>query len=172
AVRGFLAAAGVEHAPGTRPGETVATVPGERRRSVTVSLLAGAHTLSAAVFVCRRPEDDPAAVHDLLLRRNARLPGVAFAVDRAGDVYLVGRVPAAAVLGPAAEEVLDALLGALVRTVEESFDEILARGFATAIRAEHAWRTARGLPADNLAAFRHVLDVPDVPDVPDGPDEP
>jgi D-inositol-3-phosphate glycosyltransferase len=158
AVRGFLDAAGVEHVPGTRPGEVVASVPGERRRSVTVSLLAGSHTLSAAVFVCRRPEDDPAAVHDLLLRRNARLPGVAFAVDRPGDVYLVGRVPVAALLGPAADDVLDSLLGALVRTVEESFDEILARGFASAIRAEHAWRTARGLPADNLAAFHHVLD--------------
>jgi hypothetical protein len=159
AVRRFLDTTGVEHAPGARPGEVVAAVPGERRRSVTVSLLAGGHTLSAAAFVCRRPEDDPAAVHDLLLRRNARLPGVAFAVDRLGDVYLVGRVPVAALLGPGAEQVLDALLGALVRTVEESFDEILARGFASAIRAEHAWRVSRGLPTDNLAAFRHVLDT-------------
>ncbi len=158
AVVRFLADAGVEHTSGTRPGEVVAAVPGERRRSVTVSLLAGTHTLSAAAFVCRRPEDDPGAVHDLLLRRNARLPGVAFAVDRVGDVYLVGRVPVSAVLGPAGEDVLDSLLGAVVRTVEESFDEILARGFASAIRAEHAWRTARGLPTDNLAAFRHVLD--------------
>lgn len=165
AVRRFLDAAGVDHTPGTRPGEVVASVPGERRKSIAVSFLAGAHSVSASSFVSRRPEDDPAAVHDWLLRRNARLPGVAFAVDRQGDVYLVGRVPAVAVAGTRGGDVLDDLLGAVVRTVEESFDEVLSRGFASAIRAEHAWRVARGLPTDNLAAFARLLDE----DPPAGP---
>jgi D-inositol-3-phosphate glycosyltransferase len=158
AVRRFLDAAGVDHTPGARPGEVVATVPGERRRSIVVSFLAGAHSVSASSFVCRRPEDDPSSVHAWLLRRNARLPGIAFAIDAHGDIHLVGRVPSAAVAGPSAQAVLDDLLGAVVRTVEDSFDEILARGFATAIRAEHAWRVARGLPTDNLAAFARVVD--------------
>jgi hypothetical protein len=165
AVRRFLDTAGVDHGPGTRPGEVVATVPGERRRSIVVSFLAGAHSVSASSFVCRRPEDDPSSVHAWLLRRNARLPGIAFAVDPHGDIHLVGRVPSAAVAGPSGQAVLDDLLGAVVRTVEDSFDEILARGFATAIRAEHAWRVSRGLPTDNLAAFARIIDG----DRPDGP---
>lgn len=159
-LRRWLDETGIDHESGVRPGEVVARIPGERRLSTTVSVLVGRHSCAVSAFVCRKPDDDPAAVHEWLLRRNARAPGVAFAVDRLGDVYLMGRVPTSAVAGPDGDAVIDDLLGAVSRTVEESFDEILSLGFARAIRAEHAWRVARGLPLDNLAAFGRVLDQP------------
>lgn len=154
AVLAVLAAAGVDHATGRRPGEIVAQLPGEHRLATTVSLLVGAHTVSATAFVCRRPDDDAAGVHEWLLRRNTRLPGVAWAVDDRGDIYLVGRVPLGAVLAAGGERAVDDLLGGMAHTADESFDELLRRGFAAAIDRELQWRLARGLPATNLDALR------------------
>jgi D-inositol-3-phosphate glycosyltransferase len=154
----WLDEAGIAHEPGTRPGEVVAVLPGERRLSTPVSLLVGPHTVSLSAFVCRRPDEAIGDVHDLLLRRNARSAGVAFAVDRLGDIYLTARLATRVLASSSAYSVLDDVLGAVSRTVEETFDTILSVGFASAIRAEHAWRVSRGMPVDNLAAFRRVID--------------
>jgi hypothetical protein len=75
--------------------------------------------------------------------------GVAFAVDKVGDVYLVGRLSLAAVT---AEE-LDRLLGAVLTYADESFNPMLEIGFGSAIRREWEWRVKRGEPLDNLRAF-------------------
>lgn len=157
-VSAHLRAVGIGHVAGVRPGEIVASLPGDHRLVTTTSILVGAHSVSVVAFVCRRPASDAAGVHQWLLGRNARLPGVAFAVDRLGDIYLVGRIPLAAVVAPGGASTFDVLLGALARTADESFDELLRRGFADAIRSEDAWRRSRGLPRDNLAAFGDILD--------------
>ena len=68
-----------------------------------------------------------------------RLYGVAFAVDRLGDIYLDGRLPLSVVED--ADE-LDRLLGAVLTTADESFNTILELGFASSIRKEWEWRTA------------------------------
>ena len=148
-----LAAAGIEHERGGRPGEVVATLPGEHKLRTTVSLLVGDHSLSASAFVVRRPDENHAQVHRWLLRRNARLHGVAFAVDDAGDVYLVGRLPLVGVT----PQTLDALLGAVLDTADSSFDQLLALGFLTSMRREWDWRVSRGESTRNLEAFRHLL---------------
>ena len=154
-----LADAGIDHERGGRPGEVVATLPGEHKLSTTVSLLVGQHSLSASAFVVRHADENHAEVYRWLLRRNARLPGIAFAVDADGDVYLVGRLPLDAVTA----QTLDALLGAILETSDGSFDTLLAIGFLTSMKREWAWRTSRGESTRNLEAFRHLLEEPPPP---------
>ena len=134
------------------PGTFVVTMPGTRKLRTTCSLAVGAHALSVNAFVARHPDENDAGVHRWLLERNARMYGVAFAIDRHGDIYLSGRLPLAAV---SADE-LDRILGAVLEYADNSFNAILERGFATSIRREHAWRVARGEPTHNLDAFRHL----------------
>ncbi|MFX4291551.1 YbjN domain-containing protein [Streptomyces bohaiensis] len=134
------------------PGHYVVTLPGTRKLSTTCSLKVGRHSLSVNAFVIRRPDENHAEVHRWLLERNARLFGVAYAVDPLGDIYLAGRLPLAAVT---AEE-LDRLLGAVLEQADGSFNTLLEKGFISAIRKEYAWRTARGESTRNLDAFRHL----------------
>jgi hypothetical protein len=80
--------------------------------------------------------------------------GVAFAVDAAGDVYLIGRVSRHSIT----PEELDRLLGAVLTYADENFDTMLEIGFGSAIRREWAWRVSRGEPLDNLRAFAHLIE--------------
>ncbi|WP_336922479.1 YbjN domain-containing protein [Aquipuribacter sp. SD81] len=152
-VLAWLDEAGVEHEPGARTGEVVVRLPGEHRLTTTASLLVGDRSLSLSAFVVRRPEEATEQVMRWLLRRNARLRGVAFALDGEGDVYLVARLPLAAVV----PDVLDELLGTVLATADGAFDELLRLGFAGSIRREARWRAERGLDARNLAAFSSLL---------------
>ena len=154
AVLGYLERAGIEHEPGARPGEVVAVLPGERKLRTAVSLLVGDHSLSASAFVVRQAEENHERVYRWLLERNARLPGIAFALDPLGDVYLVGRLPLAAV----DDTTLDALLGSVLEASDSSFNELLALGFLGSMRREWAWRNSRGESTRNLEAFRHLLE--------------
>ena len=156
----WLADAGVDHAEGARPGEVVVQLPGEHKLWTTVSLLLGDHSLSVSAFVVRHADENHEEVYRWLLERNARLPGVAFALDSLGDVYLVGRLPLEAVT----PQTLDRLLGAVLAAADSSFDELLARGFLTSMRREWAWRVSRGESTRNLEAFRHLLEPRRTPD--------
>jgi hypothetical protein len=137
-----------------RDSDTSFTVdlPGEAKQRTVTSLRVGDHTLQVSAFVVRHPDENHEGVYRWLLERNARLAGVAFTVDRAGDVYLVGRLPLAAVT---LDEV-DALLGRVLEAADGSFNTLLELGFASAIRAEWEWRLSRGEPTSNLAAFEHL----------------
>ncbi|HEY6797011.1 MAG TPA: YbjN domain-containing protein [Kineosporiaceae bacterium] len=152
AVRRWLDGAGVEHEPGARAGEFVVQLPGEAKLRTTVSLIVGDRALSASAFVVRRPDENHQELYRWLLARNARLPGIAFALDRLGDVYLVARLPLDAVTA----EHVDELLGAILATADASFNDLLALGFASSIRSEWRWRLARGESTRNLEAFRHL----------------
>jgi hypothetical protein len=153
-LRGWLAESEVEHEPGARPGEFVLQLPGEAKLRTTVSLLVGDRALSASAFVVRQPDENHEAFYRWLLTRNARLPGIAFALDPLGDVYLVGRLPVEAV----SAEAVDELLGALLNVSDSSFNELLALGFRSSIEREWRWRTERGEPTTNLDPFRHLLE--------------
>jgi hypothetical protein len=135
------------------PGHYVVTLPGTRKLSTTCSLVVGSHSLSVNAFVVRRPDENHADVNRWLLERNTRLYGVAFALDRLGDIYLVGRLPLAAVT----PEEIDRVLGTVLEQADGSFNTLLEMGFATAIRKEYAWRTARGESTRNLDAFAHLF---------------
>ncbi len=57
-------------------------------------------------FFCRQPDENHGRFYRYLLERNGRMYGVHFAVDDVGDVYLVGRLPLAAVSTPESDRVL------------------------------------------------------------------
>ena len=103
-------------------------------------LIAGRHSLHVEAFFCRRPDENHDRFYRFLLERNGRTYGVHFAVDQVGDVYLVGRLPLAAV---AAEEI-DRILGCVLSYADDNFDAALELGFASAIRREWAWRAKNG----------------------------
>ncbi len=152
----LLARSGVEHEE-VAPGRFVAVLPGTARLRTTVSLSVADDVLTINAFVCRRPDENLAAVHRWLLQRNASMFALAFAVDRHDDIYLVGRLPVHGLT----EEDLDRLLGSVLQYSDESFNTLLRMGFASAIRREHAWRIARGEPVEHLAAFADVVAVDD-----------
>lgn len=160
-VSGWLAESGLEYEPGSRPGEYVVQLPGEAKLRTAVSLLVGDRALSVSAFVIRNPDENHEHFYRWLLSRNARLPGVAFALDRAGDVFLVGRLPVEGVT----TRTFDELLGAVLTASDSSFNELLSLGFLTSMRREWAWRLDRGESTHNLEAFRHLLtDDGDHPD--------
>jgi hypothetical protein len=138
--------------PSGDPYTCVATLPGTRKLSTTCSLRIGEHTLSVNAFVVRHPDENHEVFYRWLLERNTRLYGVAYAIDKLGDVYLAGRLPLAAVTG----EEVDRLLGAVLTHADEPFNTLLELGFASAIRREWEWRTSRGESTRNLAAFSRL----------------
>jgi hypothetical protein len=151
AIESALAELGVEHER-PEPGHFVVSLPGTRKLSTGCSLLVGDHSLSVNAFVVRSADENHAEVYRWLLERNAKLFGIAFALDRLGDVYLVGRVPLASIT--AAE--VDRLLGAVLDASDSSFNTLLELGFASSIRREWEWRLKRGEPTANLAAFERL----------------
>ncbi|MET7385622.1 YbjN domain-containing protein [Streptomyces sp. NPDC005385] len=137
-------------------GSYVVKLPGTRKLSTTVSLIVGKHSLSLNAFVVRHPDENHAAVHRWLLERNLKLYGVSYAVDSLGDVYLVGKLPLAAVT----PDEVDRLLGSVLEAADGSFNTLLELGFASAIRKEYDWRVSRGESTRNLDAFTHLTERP------------
>jgi hypothetical protein len=140
-------------------GDGVFTVdlPGERKLSTPCRLDVGEHAFGVHAFVARQPDENHERVYRWMLERNLRLFGVAFAVDRTGDIYLDGRLP----LSVVTPTEIDRLLGAVLTYADESFNTILELGFATSIRKEWEWRRSRGESTRNLDAFRGWLERED-----------
>jgi len=153
-VRAYLDDAGIEWELGGRPGEFVVTLPGEKKLRTVASLLVGDRYTSVSAFVVRNPDENHEAFYRHLLRRNLRMPGLAYAVDTSGDVYVKGEVPTAAVDAA----YLDQLFGVVLEAADTPFNELLVLGFLTSMRKEWAWRISRGESTRNLEAFRHLLE--------------
>jgi hypothetical protein len=134
------------------PGHYVVSLPGTRKLSTTCSLVVGDHTLSVNAFVVRSADENHETVYRWLLERNAKLFGIAFALDHLGDVFLVGRLP----LGALTAAEVDRLLGVVLDASDSSFNILLELGFASSIRREWEWRLKRGEPTANLAAFERL----------------
>src|SRR6516164_7831542 len=115
-------------------------------------LIAGRHSLQVEAFFCRQPDENHAAFYRFLLERGARMYGVHFALDRTGDVYLTGRLPLSAV----SEAEIDKILGCVLSYSDETFNEALKIGFASAIKREWAWREKRGESLANLRPFAGI----------------
>ncbi len=141
-------------------GRYFVTLPGTKKLQTNVWLRVNPHALVIEAFVCRRPDEAFEDVFRFLLRRNARLYGVAYTIDQLGDIYLVGKVSHASVT---ADE-LDRLLGQVLEAADGDFNAILELGFATSIQREYEWRVSRGESLANLAAFEHLL-TPTTPEV-------
>jgi hypothetical protein len=132
------------------------TLPGTHKLKTVCNLIVGDHALRVEAFVMRQPDERREELWAWLLQRNARMYGVAFAIDTVGDIYLTGRVSLHAVT----EDELDRLLGAVLTYADESFDTMLEIGFGSAIRREWEWRVSRGESLENLRAFAHLIEAP------------
>ncbi len=125
-------------------------LPGEKRLKTACLLTVGAHAMEIEAFVCRAPEENRDGVYGWLLQRNARMYGVSWAVDSAGDIYLTGRVS----LDSITVDEIDRLLGCVLEYADGAFNILLELGFASSIRREWAWRVKNDQPLANLAAFK------------------
>lgn len=135
------------------PGRFFVTLPGTKKLRTNCWLTVGTHALVVEAFVCRRPDEAHADVYRFLLRRNAKLYGVHYTLDPVGDIYLLGRVG----LERVSADELDRLLGQVLEAADGDFNALLELGFASSIRREWEWRTARGESLANLAAFEHLV---------------
>ncbi|HEY1642581.1 MAG TPA: YbjN domain-containing protein [Streptosporangiaceae bacterium] len=135
-----------------RPGACLVSLRGEHKLATVTWLIAGTHSLHVEAFFCRQPDENHAGFYRFLLERGGRMYGIHFALDPAGDVYLVGRLPLASI---SADEV-DRLLGCVLSYADENFDQALMLGFATSIRKEYQWRVKRGESLANLRAFTRL----------------
>ena len=147
-----LAALDVDHHRRDQ-GQFIVTLPGTKRLQTQCWLLVRDHALFVQAFVCRQPDEEHERVYRFMLQRNARLYGVHYALDRVGDIHLLGRLPPHAV--STAE--LDRVLGQVLEAADGDFNTLLELGFASSIRREHAWRTSHGESTANLRAFEHLF---------------
>lgn len=138
------------------PGAYLVRLEGEHKLATLTWLIAGEHSLQVEAFFCRQPDENHAGFYRFLLERNARMYGVHFALDRTGDVYLTGRLP----LSATSESEIDTLLGCVLTYSDETFNEALRIGFASAILREWAWREKRGESLANLRPFADLVKSP------------
>ena len=129
------------------------TLPGERKLQTHCAIVVGDHSVSINAFVIRKPDENVEAVHEWLLKKNASMYCVAFAINEMGDIYLVGRLPFHSI----SEQELDRVIGAVLQYSDSSFNPLLEIGFSSAIRREWAWRVSRGESLANLKAFEHLI---------------
>jgi Putative bacterial sensory transduction regulator len=152
AIQGALDALGLSYER-PEPSSFLIRLEGEHKLVTMAWLTAGQHSLQVEAFFCRQPDENHAAFYRFLLERSARMYGVHFALDRAGDVYLTGRLP----LSSVSEDDLDTLLGCVLTYSDEAFNEAIKIGFTGAIRREWAWREKRGESLANLRPFASLI---------------
>jgi hypothetical protein len=148
-IAGYLAENEIEHERFDEKSFAVA-LPGQKRLKTACLLTLGRQALEVEAFVMRRPDENAEQVYNYLLQRNARMYAVHWAIDAAGDVYLVGKVP----LGAITPGEVDRILGSVLEYADGTFNTLLELGFGTSIRREWAWRVKRGESLANLQAFR------------------
>lgn len=134
-------------------GRYLVTLPGTARLETPTWLIVTRHALLVGAFVCRQPDEGYRDVYRFMLRRNARLYGVHYALDEVGDIHLVGRIGLHAVT----VDELDRLLGQVLEAADGDFNTLLRLGFAGSIRREWAWRVDRGESLANLKAFESLV---------------
>jgi len=105
--------------------EWVVRVPSSARGHVSVGLRCGERTLSLRAFYMRGPDREHEEVYRRLLRKHLETHAWRFALDDAGDIYLV----AEARLDTLDADVLDQLLGGFATCVDETFESILRAAF-------------------------------------------
>ena len=100
---------------------------GEEKEHITIWLTLGQRTLRYEAYVLPAPQENVAAVYELVLRRNDRLVGAHFAIGIEDAIFLRGELPLAAL----DEAELDRVIGSLYHYVEANFAELIRLAFAS-----------------------------------------
>ncbi len=98
---------------------------GAEKDVIAVWLTLGQRTLAVEAEVMPAPDESTAAIHALMLTRNAALFGLAYAIGPEQGLYLMARVAASAV--DVAE--LDRLCGAVVSEIDDVYPTVMSLGF-------------------------------------------
>lgn len=107
------------------PREWSVRVPSAKRGVVAVAIHARERTLGMRAFFMRGPDRAHVDVFRRILRKNLDMHAWRFALDEAGDLWLVTEAQIS-VLG---YDGLDGLLGLLSTYVDETFESVLRTGF-------------------------------------------
>jgi hypothetical protein len=100
---------------------------GEQKEFITVWFVLGQRTLQFETYVTPAPEENHAEFYEQLLRRNAKLNGVAFAIGVEDAVYLRGQLGVRHIDEPE----LDRILGSLYEYSERFFRPAMRIGYAS-----------------------------------------
>ena len=100
---------------------------GDDKDFITVWLTLGQRTVRYETYVMPAPEENQAAVMEMLLRRNDQLVGAHFSIGQEDAVYLRGEIPDSAV----SDGELDRVLGTVYVAVENNFRALLRLAFAS-----------------------------------------
>ncbi len=99
---------------------------GDEKEFVTVWLTVRQRTLHHEAQVMPAPEVNIEATFEYLLRRNAELYQMRFALGAEDAVYLVGEIPVSSVT----EDELDRIVGSSLAYVDDFFPTAMSIGFA------------------------------------------
>ena len=113
---------------------------GDEKDFVTVWLTVRQRTLHHEAQVMPAPEVNVGETFEYLLRRNADLHQMRFALGSEDAVYLVGEVPVTAVT----EDELDRIVGSSLAYVDDCFPTAMSIGFAGKYRRRRPSGTAFG----------------------------
>lgn len=100
---------------------------GEEREFITVWLTLGQRTLRHETYVLPAPEENAAAINDLVLRQHHQLAGARFSIGPEDALFLVGEVS----MHQVDEIELDQVLGRVYETVERLFPRLVRLAFAS-----------------------------------------
>lgn len=103
---------------------------GEERSFTTIWLTLRERTLHYETYFMPAPEENVAALYEFLLRVNARLFGMRFAIGDEDAIYLVGQMPLSAV----DTDELDRIVGATYAYAEQYFRQAMSLGYASSFR--------------------------------------
>lgn len=123
---------------------------GEWKRTIPVLLELEERHLQVTSLFCGVPDEGHAEVYEILLHRNQRPGPVHFALDDEGDVVMVATVPIVAL----DDRGVDELLGVLLTTADETYNQVLRAGFSSYIEAEQRWRAKNDLPPNPVSDAR------------------
>jgi hypothetical protein len=115
-----------------RPGSSrwYVRLRGESKDHTTIWLTLGQRTLQYEAYVLPAPEENVAAVHELVLRHNNGMVGAHFAIGVEDAIFLRGELPLVAL----DSEELDRIIGSVYAYVERFFPTLLRLGFASRFR--------------------------------------
>lgn len=140
-VRSFLDEMDIPHL--FEDGRLGFQLKGERKLVIAVMVTEVSQGLRFESFFMRKPLEAAERFYAMLLGRNFKARGVSFALDVAGDVYLVGHLSQAAVN----REELDRMAASFLIESDGMFDAAMKVGFASYLEADMAWRAKQGLQA-------------------------